>query len=74
MQMWFQAGNDASSTSTNKEQRAEQQSTSGEHISFDAHVNRDEGGALLVPFPDQLLMMSRAIAQLQTYNMRKAVP
>ena len=42
-----------------------------EHVSFDAHVDRDEGGALLVPFPEQLLRLGQ---RLLLQEVLKGVP
>jgi len=42
-----------------------------EHISFDAHVDGYEGGALLVPFPEELLRLGQ---RLLLHEVLKGVP
>ena len=42
-----------------------------QNISLDAHVNGDEGGALLVPLPEQLLRLGQC---LLLHQVLKSVP
>ena len=43
----------------------------GQDISFDTHVDGDEGGALLVPLPEQLLRLGQ---RLLLHQVLKSIP